>query len=151
MKIFKRIGLAYLVGLVSITIATEGADFLNSYSSMNKNLISGIIFTALIILSFRIIRIKVDKLKPASIGLRTIKSALINFLIGLLPILVPFIFTILAIEVFNWGEVIINTPKNYLLINHLFGGLLFEAFPEEFLFRGYIYSNLNLAFSKRLS
>lgn len=149
LKLFKRIGIAYLVGLFGIMMAIQVADFLGSDTAVNKNLTQGLIFTGIIIPAFWIIRNRIDRRKPTNIGLGTLKSAALNFLIGLLPILIPFILTISSIELFNWGEVAINAPKNNLFVSHLLAVLLFEAFPEEFLFRGYIYSNLNLAFSKR--
>jgi hypothetical protein len=53
-----------------------------------------------------------------------------------------------SIEIFDWVVLKFNAAQSYVLIAPLFGVLLFEAFPEEFLFRGYIFGNFNLKLAR---
>lgn len=84
------------------------------------------------------------------IGLGTPVKAFVQFLSGMGILLLPVLLSILAVVIFGWGEVNFNWDAG--ASNSVLIGLLivftFEAFPEELLFRGYLFSTLNVRFKK---
>lgn len=84
------------------------------------------------------------------IGLRNPKLALKTFGFGVGLILIPLIITLLLTAVFDWGSISINTsgPFLYTFLVAFIATMFTDGLPEELLFRGMLYSNLNVRYSK---
>lgn len=110
-------------------------------------------FTALAIsiLSFILINTarRINRISWRQIGLRDLSTNLIAFFIGTLLWLIPALIGLVIALVVGWVEISLISDLNQLLLSILILYItvfLMEAFPEELIFRGYIYSHLNAFF-----
>lgn len=97
--------------------------------------------------------IKKEKQSRASIGLQSVKCSSRLFLLGMGLILVPLLMTLLISSLAGWASYEFN-PDRTLVLQQLLGILvifLFEAFPEEMIFRGLIFGKLSQQYSARKS
>lgn len=103
----------------------------------------------LVVLSIWMLRKKVDKGNPTSIGLGIPSKAISQFLLGFGLILIPMVLAVIICAAFGWADVTINTRSGiiYAFILGLVSTLFTDALSEELVFRGYIYSNLKTRFS----
>lgn len=106
---------------------------------------------AITILSFILIntaRIK-DKISWNQIGMSSLRTNTISFLVGtaiwIIPASIGLVISLLA----GWAEITITADLSQLFLSVVILYIiifLVEAFPEELIFRGYIYSYLNTLF-----
>lgn len=153
---WKRISLAWVVILFALGFAgwigeyLENADILTG--SMRYLLQAGVM-SGLVVTSIVMFRQKLDQGSPKSIGMGALRNSSLKFLLGIGIIAIPIILSLLATVVLGWGKVQFNTGDGFLTV-FLLGALttfLFEALPEELVFRGYIYSNLNRIYKRGIS
>lgn len=144
--------------ILTIVLCIIGITFLNVLNQesaqwdMNANhshLIRGLAFSALVVIGIWFIKKYYPKSDP-EIGLGNSKTALKTFGFGVGLILVPLIITVVLTAVFGWASISINTSGSFLytfLIGFI-ATMLTDGLPEELLFRGMLYSNLNVRYSK---
>lgn len=91
-----------------------------------------------------------DKGTPKSIGVGNPKQAILYFGLGASLIIAPISITLFFTKIFGWSTITFNAEllSEKVLLFGMLSVLLFEAIPEELLFRGYIYSNLNTRFKR---
>lgn len=150
-----RVLLAWIVGFAALSIAGWLSSLLVDTSILGSTTITllkaGLM--TMIVLSGILSIQRVTGNQRINIGLKTPGVAFIQFFAGIGIILIPLVLSILFTEIFGWGEIQFNMESGFLktIALGLLVTFLFEAFPEEILFRGYIYSHLNVKFSKWLS
>lgn len=147
-KILLRVLLAFIVATFLLLFSKQIGDAFKIHGTQLKYVTQGIALTTFVIIIFNIIRIKRDNLFPFSIGLNNPVRAFLLFLLGLCIFIIPILSTLAYISINELATVNINLIANKTIMLNLIAVLLFEAFPEEYIFRGYIYSNLNVIFPK---
>lgn len=120
---------------------------MEEYSWINHFLIA--VTTTL--LTFILIKtaLRVDNVSWKRLGQASIKTNLFSFLLGFFLWVIPAAIGLFICLTLGWVELTVNTNLNELLLNILILSVtvfLIEALPEEFIFRGYIYSYLNVLF-----
>ena len=146
-KVSSRITIAWIIGLLALGLAGWlGQALRNSeFDSFLSHVLQALVMSGIVITGVWYLRKKFDRGTPQSIGLESIKKSLLKFGLGMGLILVPLILTLTLVAIFDWGTITFNADQDTLV--NILGGmaivLTFEALPEELLFRGYIYSNLN--------
>lgn len=141
-----RIGLI-TVGTVLIWVGgIQFSTFLFGIEmSLQKHLTNAIGIGVSAVLLVLVFRRYVDRRPVSTLGLHGGKQAARDFLYGALTWLIPAALGLTAALLFDWVNVQINSPVGetigaaMLLIVLVF---VYEAFPEELIFRGYIYRNL---------
>jgi membrane protease YdiL (CAAX protease family) len=146
MKTSKRVFLSWLICLIALSLA--------GWIGQHSGQIWGALFmSGLVVYSVFYFRKVIDNESPGSIGLENIQKSIIKFLLGTGFVLIPMILTLSFTVIFGWGELNFNAGGSFIT-TILFGVVtvfLFEALPEELMFRGYIFSNLNVKYKTWIS
>lgn len=148
-----NIVLSWIIGFIALGAAGWLGHTLRTfwdYDYTSSMLVQAATMSGIIVLGIWYLQTQRKLEVPYSIGLGTISKAIPQFVSGMGILLLPVLFSVFAVLVFGWGEVTINWnagASNSVLIGLLIV-LTFEAFPEEFLFRGYIFSTLNTKIKK---
>jgi uncharacterized protein len=150
-SIWKPTLIAWTLGIITfVFVIWIGAQLIQSdlnkaIASVVRGLLLSALFTSIVIYWTR---------KEANwrelIGWKGISSSLSNFILGVSIILIPLILTILISSLAGWAAYDLN-PDGTIVKQQLLGLLivfLFEAFPEELMFRGYIQGKLNSQYIK---
>ena len=143
-----RIAAAWTLGLVALSlagwagqsaVATLGVGRLTRYG-LQALIMSGIVAPGIWWL-----RTRVDRRPLAGLEVLGFRRSAQGFLIGAGLILFPLVVTLVLTDLLGWATVTVNTsaPALGALAAGFFTVLFFEALPEELVFRGYIYRNLN--------
>src|SRR5690625_5368506 len=135
----------WLSGYVN-TLIRAGAEY-----DRTAHVISALIICALVIPMLTFARKYLDKRPLKGLGLTSFKDGWKPLVIGGLTYLIPALLGIIIFVMFGWtnihfhasfGEIFIAVIVLMILV------FLYEALPEELIFRGYFYRNLNTTFSK---
>jgi len=110
-------------------------------------------FTALgiAILSFILVDTvrRIDKISWKHIWMGSLHTNIISFFVGTIIWVIPAVIGLVICLLVGWAEITVTTNLNQLLLRFLILYItvfLIEAFPEELIIRGYIYSHLNAIF-----
>lgn len=114
-----------------------------------RQLAKSIALSALILPAIWLLRAKVDRSVPASIGIGNAGDGLRMFGFGVVLLVAPIGLSLAATSVAGWAQLSINAVSPLVLASAILSVLLFEALPEELIFRGYIYSHLATVLSRR--
>ncbi len=119
----------------------------DSYSSMIHFLTA----LGIAVLSFILIDImrRIDKISWKNLGMGSISSNISSFFVGTMLWLIPATIGIVITLLAGWAEITILSSLNQILLSTIVLYaivFLIEAFPEEIITRGYIYSYLNTIF-----
>lgn len=141
-----------LIALIIPVLTVQQSDLIKAnplYQHLFQSILNGLIAVTGIYL----IRSKVDKGSPASIGLAKPSKAIFQLLFGFGLILIPLLLTILLSQIFGWAEITLNTNNGILtaLIIGMISTFFTDAFTEELIFRGYIFSKLEVRFNVWIS
>lgn len=146
-----RVIIALLIGGLSIALVNiiSAEAHLLGLGRLPNNILSAIILSGLVVTGVWLLRRR-DGFIPKDIGFERKEKAPRKFLLGVCLILIPLTITILVAFVTGWGGLELNSSSPILksLAFGLVLTFLTDALPEEVLFRGYIYSNLNLEYNK---
>jgi membrane protease YdiL (CAAX protease family) len=145
---WRKITSAWALGFVALAFAGWMGERSEAYfgdGSRGRYFLQALIMSGLVVPGILWLRSRVDRLPLAGLGLPDLRRSLPAFALGLGIIAVPVIVTVLLTNLLGWGRVALNLSPSALVA---FGAgiitvFFFEALPEEFLFRGYIYSTLN--------
>jgi len=150
MNIYKKAFTGFLVFVISILISTVVVRNIEpAWYIVDRYFTRAILFTILIGVVFWLLRKYNDKYKPSRLGLGSVGEGLIKFFLGLVLFLIPLVFSLGIVWLRGWADIQINPPANFEMFwIGIITVFLFEALPEEFVFRGYIYSNLNSGLTK---
>jgi membrane protease YdiL (CAAX protease family) len=92
---------------------------------------------------------RTDKISWKHIGMGNIGANIFSFIIGTIIWLIPAAIGLVICLLAGWAEITVTENLNQLLLRILILYItvfLIEAFPEELIGRGYIYSHLNTLF-----
>ncbi|MEN2282153.1 CPBP family intramembrane glutamic endopeptidase [Algoriphagus sp. SE2] len=115
-----------------------------------QSVVQGIIFCSLIIPTIFIIRKRIPNAFSINLGIGDLKKVIPQFMKGAAIVFVPFVLTMTLSLLMGWSDFIINFNTNVilgLLIGFL-AVIIYEALPEELLFRGYLLGILHSKMSK---
>ncbi len=153
---FTKIIAAWFLGLIALSLAGFIGQYAQDHwnvSGNSRQLLQAIIMSGLVLPGIWFLWKGMDRQSTISIGLGDFKQSLMKFAFGAGLIAVPLTLTVLTTEIAGWGNVQLNINEGFYQTTLL--GLLitflFEALPEEMLFRGYIFSNLNVQYKKWVS
>lgn len=151
-----RIGLAWTACLIAIGFSGwigEYAVDQGILTNSTRFLLQAFIMSSIVLTSIVLLRKKWAQGSPASIGIGTFRDGFVKFLTGIGIIAIPIILSILATVLFGWGKVQFNVGDGFFT-TFMLGAMttfLFEALPEELVFRGYIYAHLNGVYKRWIS
>ena len=138
------VALTLLLAISAKTIKTLNLDgiqisFLESSS-----------ITLFIVLGIWLLRKRLDRGSPISIGLNNIPQGLTKFILGFGLLLAPLLISLLIIQVAGWAEIKVNWQGAQIdmILLGMLSVFITDALPEELVFRGYIFSNLLTKFVK---
>lgn len=109
--------------------------------------LASLLTVPLVVLARRIL----DKRPLAGHGLPSLRTGWRSFLLGMGCYLFPAGIGLAAVLALGWVEISVETtPADLLsgLAGLMVLVLLYEALPEELIFRGYVYRNLNVSFPR---
>ncbi|PTM07715.1 MAG: hypothetical protein DA407_10080 [Bacteroidetes bacterium] len=147
-SISKRIVFSWILGLFALGFSSWAGAFAEKHWSFvwqSRIILQAVLMSSITILGIWLLRKKIDKGNPKTIGLNSLKPAVLKFLLGMGIILVPIIITLLTSFMLDSNMITYTINLSILKSSAIGIGIvfLFEALPEELIFRGYIYSNLN--------
>lgn len=150
-----RLGVAWRITVVFIATAliwlfigyVYQSVFGSGYDRLG-HVINAVLATVLTVPVVVLARRFLDKRPLAGLGLSPLQVGWRSFFIGMGCYLIPAGIGLGAALVLGWVEISLTTSlSNFmaLLIGLVVLVLLYEALPEELVFRGYIYRNLNMS------
>ncbi|MDX2361516.1 MAG: CPBP family intramembrane metalloprotease [Crocinitomicaceae bacterium] len=152
----KKIIIAWILGIFALSASGWVGLILERYFDIQgsyKYGIPALCMSGTILSGIWLLRNRLDKGTPRSIGLGKFKPSILKFLLGMGLIIVPLILTLSIGQLAGWGNVTVHFEES--IVVPLIGGMIvvffFEALPEELLFRGYIFSNLNTKYKRWIS
>ena len=150
-KLGLKISMAFfisLIGVILINVFAYETQHWEISTSVN-HLLRGVLFSALVIAGIWYVRRQTNALDQP-LGYKSPATAIKTLALGLGLILVPLIITLSATQLFGWAQIRINSNASILssFMLGIFATFLTDALPEEVIFRGFIYSQLNTRFHK---
>ncbi|QQK80154.1 CPBP family intramembrane metalloprotease [Salicibibacter cibi] len=115
------------------------------------HIISALLIFSLVLPMVIVARKYLDKRSWMSLRLTSFKEGWKPFVFGGISYLVPALLGMIIFVIFGWTNINVQASFGELLVAVivlLFLVFMFEALPEELIFRGYFYRNLNNALSK---
>lgn len=148
-KIMVRIGLMLLFSILIWKFILYLNDMFSGdkYNRANHLLIA-LTTTILCLILINFAR-RIDKISWKQLGMNGLSKNIISFFVGALIWMVPAVIGLVICLLAGWSEITITTDLNQLLLSVLLLSVtvfLIEAFPEELIFRGYVYSYLKELF-----
>lgn len=153
-----RLGVPWRVTIVFLTVTViwlligyvNQLAFGPEYERLG-HVVNAVLATVLTVPAIVLARRSLDKRPLAGLGLPSLQTGRRSFLIGMGCYLIPAGIGLGVALGFGWVEVSLTVSFTQLLV--LLSGLvalvfLYEALPEELVFRGYIYRNLNTSFPR---
>ncbi|MCE7990971.1 MAG: CPBP family intramembrane metalloprotease [Roseivirga sp.] len=143
--------IALLIGALAVVfvniLGTEAYTL--GIDGWTNQAIKGVLLSGIVVAGIWLLR-KRNGFAPRDIGHETRPKAAKKFLLGMALILVPLTITITVAFITGWGGLKINSsgPVLSAMLFAFVLTFLTDALPEELLFRGYIYTNLNTRFTK---
>ena len=106
---------------------------------------------AITILSFILVNTtrRTNRISWRQIGMSDLRTNVISFFVGTILWFIPAIIGLVIALLVGWAEITVTANLNQLLLSTLILYItvfLIEAFPEELIMRGYIYSHVNAMF-----
>ncbi len=144
-----KIVAAWIICLVALAMAGWTGEYFETHFGMTGRFRQGIhalVMSGIALPGIWWLRTRVDLRSMKGLGFQDFRTSLGHFGRGVSLIAIPMALTILATLAFGWSQVTVDLNLSGVgaLIAGILTVLFFEAIPEETVFRGYIYSNLNL-------
>lgn len=128
----------YLNGILS---GDEYSSTIHFFTALTTTILSLILINS---------ALRIDKISWQQIGMGDFHKNIISFLVGTFLWVVPSFIGLVICVLVGWAEMTVTTNLNQLLLRILILYItvfLIEAFPEELIIRGYIYSHVNSIYS----
>ncbi|MBU5676895.1 CPBP family intramembrane metalloprotease [Alkaliphilus sp. MSJ-5] len=154
-KIMVRIGTVLLLSIIIWRfISYLNGKFLGDEYNHTAHFFIALTTTILCLILIDTVR-RIDKISWKYLGLDDLRTNIISFFIGIILWAIPAAIGLIICLMTGWVEIkVITTDLNQLLLSILilFITVFFiEAFPEELVLRGYIYSYLNSLFPHKIT
>jgi membrane protease YdiL (CAAX protease family) len=148
-----RIAAAWLLGGISLAFAGWfGGELVEAYGigSRLRFGIQAAVMSGLVVPGVWLLRHRLDRRSFAGLEMLGLARSLTGFALGIGLILVPSGITLLCTMVFGWATLSINPAPGAAtaIAIGILTAFFFEALPEELIFRGYIFRNLNTTLRK---
>lgn len=148
-KVIMRISIIVLLSVLiwKTTIYLHGILLGQEYNRIAHFGIA--LFTTVLSLAVIDITRRLDKASWKQTGMGEMRSNFTSFLIGTVLWIIPAAIGLIICMIAGWSEIVIISSVTQLLLNYFILYIivfLIEAFPEELIMRGYIYSYLNALF-----
>lgn len=143
----RRITLAFIIVLVAQTLLLAiSANTIKTLplEDLEISFLESSLITLFITLGIVFLRRRLDRGVPISIGLNKFIPAVTRFFIGFGLLLAPLVISLIITEIAGWAEIKMNwqAAQIDMILLGMLSVFVTDAFPEELVFRGYIYSNL---------
>lgn len=153
-----RLGLPWRITIVFITVTViwlligyvNQLAFGPGYERLG-HVVNAVLATVLTVPAIVLARRSLDKRPLAGLGLPSLRTGWRSFLIGMGCYLIPAGIGLGVALILGWVEISLTTSLTdlmALLIGLVALVFLYEALPEELVFRGYIYRNLTTSFPR---
>lgn len=148
-----RIILAMILSLAALLLPlllTAYADELWGFTPLQRRVLESSLVACAVAIGVWQLRKRLDRGRPVSIGIGSFQQAVLKFLLGFGLLIVPLIISLLLTVMFGWSQITLNWQGAQIdmILLGMFLVFLTDAFPEELIFRGYIFSNLLEKFVK---
>jgi membrane protease YdiL (CAAX protease family) len=148
-----RLAAAWVLGFFALALAAWTGEFIEQQfgaGNIIRTLTQSAVMAGLVLFGIVWMRKRIDQRPLGTMGLVGPRKATTGFLMGAGIIFMPLFLTLLFTGLFGWATIELNLSRSAVLtfLVGFVAVLFFEALPEEILFRGYLYSNLNTAMSK---
>jgi uncharacterized protein len=152
-SLITRIAAAWLLGGVSLAFAGWfGGELVEAYGigSRLRYGIQAAVMSGLVVPGVWLLRRRLDRRPFAGLEMLGLARSLKGFALGSGLILLPAAITLLCTMLFGWATLSINPAPGAAaaIAIGILTAFFFEALPEELLFRGYIFRNLNTTLRK---
>jgi membrane protease YdiL (CAAX protease family) len=143
-----RVAAAWLLGLVGLLSAGFIGEQLVATYGITPRLryaLQAAIMSGIVLSGIWWLRRSLDRRPLAGLAILGWAKSLKGFALGSGLMLGPFVVTLLCAMVFGWATLTINPAPGALtgITVGILTAFFFEALPEELMYRGYIYRNLN--------
>lgn len=143
--VFQKVILACLISFIALVLPAfifQKSGVLNS-DPVYQHLALSFFIGMIAVLGVWLLRSKLDKGVPISIGLAKPSTAISHALLGFGLILVPLVLTLVLSRLLGWAEFSFNSGGVLtVMILGTISTFFTDALTEELIYRGYIYSNL---------
>jgi len=143
-----RIAAGWTLALVALSTAVwigQSAEATLGVGRLSRYGLQALVMSGLVVPGIWWLRTRIDRRPVAGLEVLGLRRSLSGFVLGASVILIPLVVTLVVTSLSGWATVTVNTSTPAL--GALGAGYLtvffFEALPEELVFRGYIYRNLN--------
>ncbi len=148
-----RVAAGWLLGVVALTLAGWLGEQIQEVYGIGSQLRYGIqagIMSGIIVPGVWWLRRYMDRRPFAGLEMLGFVRSLKGFALGSGLILVPTAITLLCTVIFGWASLGINSAPGATtaIVVGTLTAFFFEALPEELIFRGYIFRNLNTVMRK---
>lgn len=148
-----RIILAMILCLAALLLPllfTAYADKFWDFNPLQRRILESSLVACAVGVGVWQLRKRLDRGRPVSIGIGGFQQAVLKFLLGFGLLLVPLIISLFITVMFGWAQITLNWQGAQIdmILLGMFLVFLTDAFPEELIFRGYIFSNLLEKFVK---
>ena len=148
-----RIVLAMILSLAALLLSVvfgSYADKLWGITQLQRNILESLLVAFIAAVGVWQLRKRLDQGLPVSIGIGNFKEAVLKLLLGFGLLLVPLIISLVITAMSGWAQISLNWQGAQIdmILLGMFLVFLTDAFPEELIFRGYIFSNLLVKFVK---
>jgi membrane protease YdiL (CAAX protease family) len=143
---------SFVLGLSPILV-----DQLSILYPMNEpiqQMIQGVVVTSITLPIILILCKKVIHIPLSQLGLVSFRYGWLFFLLGIGSFICFLLFSLWLSQQFGWSNIIsiqASSPLLWMMLINIPAAFLYEAFPEELVFRGYLFYNLNQAFRRWLA
>lgn len=147
-SVAQRVGAAWFLGFVALALAGWAGDRLVATLQVGPMVRQGfqaLVMSGLVVPGVWLLLRRMDSSSLESFGILGLHRSLKGFALGAGLIAAPTALTLFCIATFKWATLAINPVPGAVsaIAIGLVTAFLFEALPEELLFRGYIYRSLN--------
>lgn len=148
MSLSIRIVAAWVLGLIALVFAGWAGDYLVATYQIGARARFGsqaAIMSGIVLPGIWYLRTRHDLRPFAGLAMLGLGRSLRGFGLGAGLILVPTVVTVLFTDLFGWATVSLNRSEGVFtaIAAGIATAFFFEALPEELIFRGYIFRNLN--------
>lgn len=145
-----RIAAAWLLIFLALGLAGWTGERVEAFlgaGSRGRYWLQAFIMSGLVVPGIWWLRTRVDCQSMKGLGFPGWRRSLTTFGLGIGIIALPVLAIVVLTTLAGWGTVILDlSPTGLARLWYALGTVfLFEALPEELVFRGYIYRNLNTA------
>lgn len=143
LKVTMAIAIVLVAHSVLLAVSAKTIKKLN-LDKLQVTFLESTLITLFIVAGIWFLISRFDKGSTNSIGLNKLPKAIASFSFGVGLLLVPLFLSLIVTELAGWAEIKVNWQgaRGDLILLGMLSVFITDAFPEELVFRGYIFSQL---------